>query len=107
MRQCSWQPAAVLLALFPVPSRSSSTTSLVSLVARSTRAVRVMGSVSQAVVGGDLTQRGEEGVGLGRDAGGDPEPAGDADVADEDVAGEQRPAGGPRGGGARREAGEG
>src|SRR3712207_6605181 len=74
--------------LEPVPSRSTSTTSLVSLVARSTRATRwavLMRSVSQAVGGGDLTQGGEEGLGLGGGAGGHPEPAGDADVADQHV----------------------
>src|SRR3954447_25264822 len=80
----------------PVPSRSISTTSLVSLVARSTRAVRLMGSVSQrgAALRRDLTQCGEEGGGLHGRARRDPQPAGQADVTDQDVVVEQRLPGG-------------
>src|SRR3569833_486299 len=67
----------------PVPSRFTSTTSLVSFVARSTRAVRLMGSSSQrgAVIRRDLTQRGEERFGLLGGPGGDPQPTWQADGA--------------------------
>ena len=59
-------------------------------------AVHAAFSQSGAVFRRDLTQGGEEGVGLLRRAGGDPQPAGQADVADQHAAVEQRLPGGGR-----------
>ena len=77
----------------PVPSRSISTLGpSTRAVSRSTRA----GAAASPVIRATCADRGQERVGLLRRAGGDPQPAGQADVADQHAAVQQRLARPPR-----------
>src|SRR5690606_32247144 len=88
----------VWMSLVPVPSRSRVSSMLDSLVCRLRRAVRwvLMGSSLVSPAGPELGQAAQEELGLGGGAGRHTQGVRDADVADEDVALEQRAEGGTR-----------
>src|SRR5690606_15399553 len=83
----------VWMSLAPVPSRSSVSSMLDSLVCRLRRAVRwvLMRSTLPSAAGAEFPQAAQEELGLLRRARRHTQGVRDADVADEDVAFEQRP----------------